>query len=576
MSKTSILNYHASIKNIKSGWATAVIIAGLVIPILIFFSLLFFETELAALLMRWFPPAPAQGKVFYTDIIYLARVEILWLLLFFIIAAVFASVSSTNSLDQFFVVRSRTKAVYYMMLASVLFFAGAIFINRVVLEDFPNSSDEYAYIFQAEMFSRGKWWERAHDLPDFFYHNNIAQHDGILVSRFPPGWPLVLSTAFEIGLQPSLINPLLGLIAIVFFYFFVRRYYDQTVAICSLFALAFTGFYLFNAASYFSHVSCLLATLLFVFCVYRYSDKRNLVYGLLAGFFLGFIVLIRYYTALLIFLPFLVYLVIEHKWKAIPLFFWMGIGGVPCLAYLLWYNYAITGNPFVPVTVWAYPSEQLGFVKGHTFWRGVEHLVRRIIMLIYWTSPGLLILYAVFLWRKIKSPAERFLKPEDYAFLSLAVGYFFYYEIGGNQYGPRFLFEGFPFLVVFVVSKVLQTREKWAMILLLVSLIYPLIKLPFISYREAYVIDQRQDLYDLVRDQKVTNAVVLIASPTSPLRPMPIGDLTRDDAGFMNDVIYVRSLPAINNQLMEYYNDRSFYKYVRDIDKPHGELIKIR
>jgi hypothetical protein len=576
MSKTSILNYHTSIKNIKSGWATAIIAAVLVIPILIFFSLLIFETELAALLMTWFPPAPGQGTVFYRDIIHLARVEILWLLLFFILAGVFANFSSGLSLDQFFVVRSRIKAAYYMMLVSVVFFATAIFINRVVLEDFPNSSDEYAYIFQAEMFSRGKWWERAHDLPDFFYHNNIAQHDGILVSRFPPGWPLLLSTAFDVGLQPSLVNPLLGLIALVFFYFFARKYYDQTVAIWSLVALAFTGFYLFNAASYFSHISCVLATLLFVFSVYLYIGRRSLVYGVLAGFFLGFIVLIRYYTALLIFLPFLVYLLVEYKWKAIPLFFWMGIGSIPCLAYLLWYNYSITGNPFLPVTVWAYPSEQLGFVKGHTFWKGIEHLVRRILMMVYWTSPGLLILYVVFLWRKIKSPAERFLKPEDYAFLTLTIGYFFYYEIGGNQYGPRFLFEGFPFLVVFVVSKVLQTREKWAMILLIVSLIYPVLKLPFVSYRESYIIDQRQDLYNLVRDRKVSNAVVLIASPTSPLRPMPIGDLTRDDARFMNDVIYVRSLPAINNQLMEYYSDRSFYKYVRDIDKPHGELIKIR
>lgn len=576
MLKTSILNYHTSIKNIKSGWATAVIAAVLIFSILIFLSLLIFETELAGLLMQWFPPAPAQGEVFYHDIIYLARMEMLWLLLFLVLVGVFAYFSSGLSLDQFFLVRSRTKSIYYMMLVSLVFFATTIFINRVVLEDFPNSSDEYAYIFQAEMFSRGKWWERAHDLPDFFYHNNIAQHDGILVSRFPPGWPLVLSVAFEIGLHPSLMNPLLGLMALVLFYFFVRKYYDQTVAVWSLVALAFTGFYLFNAASYFSHVSCLLATLAFVFCTYTYTENRNVIYGLLAGFFLGFIVLIRYYTALLIFIPFFVYLFIEYRWRAIPLFVWMGIGSVPCLAYLLWYNYSITGNPFLPVTVWAYPSEQLGFVKGHTFWRGIEHLVRRVIMMVYWTSPGLLILYLVFLWRKIKSPAERFLRPEDYAFLSLAIGYFFYYEIGGNQYGPRFLFEGLPFLVVFVVSKVLQTREKWAMVLLLVSLVYPVIKLPFVSYREGYIIDQRQDLYDMVRDQKINNAVVLIASPTSPLRPMPIGDLTRDDPAFLNDVIYVRSLPAINNQLMEFYSDRSFYKYVRDINKPHGELIKIR
>ena len=44
----------------------------------------------------------------------------------------------------------------------------------------------------------------------------------------------------------------------------------------------------------------------------------------------------------------------------------------------------------------------------------------------------------------------------------------------------------------------------------------------------------------------------------------------------MNDVIYVLELPRINDQIMEYYGDRSVYKYVRDLNKPHGELVKLR
>ena len=377
-------------------------------------------------------------------------------------------------------------------------------------------------------------------------------------------------------MHPALVNPLLGLVSLIVFYLFTNRYYGKTVAVWSCFALGLSGFYLFNGASYFSHVSCLLVTLLFAFNIYLYREKNRIVFALLAGFFLAFVVVIRYYTALLIFVPFLVSLIIEYRWRVIRLFLLMAIGSIPCIAYLLWYNYAITGNAFIPVTMWAYPSEQIGFVKGHSFLQGIEHLIRRTLMFVYWTSPGLLLLYLVYLYRKVKSPVDRLERPEDYTFITLVIGYFFYYQIGGNQYGPRFLFEALPFVIVFVVSRVIQSREKWATAILIVSLLFPLVKLPFIAHREGKIIDQRQDLYDLVREQKIRNAVVFVASATSPIRPMPASDLTRNDPMFMNDVIYVLEIPRINEQLFEYYNDRAFYRYIRDTEKPHGELVRVR
>ena len=571
------MNYQTSLKNsVQSSWVTLWIILLILVPVILFFILLLFETEIAAFLISLYPPQPQQGSEFYRDLVYLARVEILWLGFFFLLTFILTVFPSKDTLDRIVNFRIKNKAVYYMMLVSAAFFATTILVSFQTLEQFPNSSDEYAYLFQAEMFSHGKLWERAHDLPDFFYINNITQHDGILVSRFPPGWPLFLSLAFEIQLLPSLVNPVLGLVTLIVFYSFARKFYGESVAIWGLMALALSGFYIFNSASYFSHVSCLLVTLLFIYNIYLYQEKQNFIYGVLAGFFLGFVIIIRYYTAVLIFIPFFIYLLMQYRMKAINLFLWMGIGCVPLLAYLFWYNYAITGNPLVPVTVWAYPLEQLGFVKGHTFFKGIEHIVRRILMFFYWCSPGLLILYLVFLWRKVKSPDERFLKPEDYAFISLILGYFFYYEIGGNQYGPRFLFEALPFLVLFVVRKVIQIREKWATAVLLASLVYAVIKFPFIVQREHYIVEQRQNLYKLVKEKKIRNAVIFVSSPTSPIRPMPADDMTRNDPRFLNDVLYALELPNINKQLMEYYEDRAFYRYVRDLNEPQGQLIRIR
>jgi len=552
------------------------VVATIVIPVMLFLGLLAFQDQVANLIISLDPPDALHGFTFYLDVVYLIRTEILWIGFFSFLSLSLYVYVGQASLENLLAIRKGRKAVYYMMLIASVYMLASILVKDAVLEEFPNSSDEYAYLLQAEMFSRDKLWERAHDLPDFFYHINITQHDGILVSRFPPGWPLILSAAFEIGMDPAIVNPVLGLVSLVVFYFFVRRTYNTRVAVWSMLVLAFTGFYIFNTASYFSHISCLLMTLLFVVNIYLYQERRLVIYGILAGFFLAFVVVIRYYTAVLIFIPFLVYLVAVNRWKVIPLFVWMGIGSLPCMAYLFWYNYSITGNALVPVTMWAYPGERLGFVKGHTFMQGVEHLVRRALLFLYWASPGLLILYFVFLWRKIKSPIERFIKPEDYAFMALAIGYFFYYQIGGNQYGPRFLFEGFPFLTVFVVSKVLEKREKWAMSLLVASIVFAVVKLPFIAQREGLIVDQRQDMYDLVKEQNIDDAVIFVTSPTSPIRPMPTRDLTRNDPKFMNDVIYVLPLPGINDQIMEYYGDRAVYRYQRDADSVNGQLIKVR
>jgi hypothetical protein len=269
---------------------------------------------------------------------------------------------------------------------------------------------------------------------------------------------------------------------------------------------------------------------------------------------------------------------VQHRLRSFKIFWWIGLGVLPCLAFLLWYNYAITGNPIQPVTVWAYESEGLGFVKGHTLLKGIEHIVRRVIMFVYWCSPAILILYFYFLFQKLKNKAQRFITPEDYLFVILIIGYLFYYEIGGNQYGPRFYYEALPFLIVFIVSQIFKHGVNWTKALFYAALICAIVKLPVVAYHEHQVVMERQDVYRQVNQKNIQHAVVLISSSTSVIRPMPIGDLTRNDKQYQNDVLYARDFETekLNGQLMEFYKDRAFYRYVRDPEKPTGELIRIR
>jgi hypothetical protein len=466
---------------------------------------------------------------------------------------------------------SRASAIVVIALA----FIAILVIGHYVLDRFPNSGDEYVYVYQAKTMANGKLFGKAHDLPQFFHFNHIAQKDGIFVGRFPPGWPAFLSLAFLLDFPPFIVGPILALISMVILYFFARRQYSDTVAVWAVVALAFTAYFLYFSASFFSHTSCMMAVVAFVACLYRYMDTRAVPYALAAGFFLGLAAATRYFTAFLIFLPFIPMLFVNYRLKSIFILFWIGLGALPCMIFLLWFNYSTTGNPMLPVTVWAYPEEALGFVKGHTPLQGVDHLVRRVAMFLYWCSPALLILYVIFLVQKLMRRSERLAHVEDYSFALLTAGYFFYYEIGGDQYGPRFLLEALPFLVLFVTRKVFESLSQWTMALFIAGCVYAIVKLPVISFREHRIIKERTDVFTQVEQRKINNAVVLISTFAGDLRPMPIGDLTRNEPPFQSDVLFVFDIPHQNKQLFNYYPDRDFYRYQWIPGEGRGKLVKL-
>src|SRR5215203_5485632 len=102
--------------------------------------------------------------------------------------------------------------------------------------------------------------------------------------------------------------------------------------------------------------------------------------------------------------------------------------------------------------------------------------------------------------------------------------------------GRDFFFEAFPFLVLLVVSYVFTRGRKWQVALLVSGLIFAVVKFPFIAMREHRVVEERKDLYEIVEKQKIRNAVVFVSSHTGIIRPMPIGDLTRNDVEYKNEV----------------------------------------
>jgi hypothetical protein len=524
-----------------------------------------------------FPVEPDKSFGFYRDFLRLCFSEMLWLSFFLLMAwyiYVFGHGSGHLASLESRVIDHATLFALVVVLGT---FIGALLIAYRTLHGFPNSGDEYVYLYQAQTLSQGRLWNDAPPLPDFFLYSHIDQQHDVSVGRFPPGWPLLLTLSYLLNLPPIWVNPVIAAVTLWVFYSFGARYYGHRVALWAVISVAFTSFYLFNSASFFSHNACLLMVLGFIYSLYLRLEKGSVFYGLLAGAFLGLTVITRYYNAVLIVIPVLVYLVYAYRWKCISTLFLMGIGGLPFLIFLFWYNYSITGSGTLPVTVWADPRERLGFgIGGHTPLEGVEHFIRRVFLFTYWSSPALLLLYFIFLFKKLRNRVQRLFHPEDYYLLMLMIGYFFYHHIGGNQYGPRFWFEATPFVTLLVVRKVFDTKAKWAWALFAAGLIYGIVKMPYIIEREHRVVEERLDIYKKVKQAKIRNAVVLVTSHTGIIRPMGQMDLTRNALNYNSSVIYAHDLGPRNKELTEFYPHRKFYKYVRDPEKVEGKLIPFK
>jgi hypothetical protein len=442
-----------------------------------------------------------------------------------------------------------------------------------VLEDFPNSADEYAYVFQAETFRHGRLWNPPSPVTDFFRHNHLIDKDGKFLSRFPPGWPLMLTLASVLAVPRGLVNPLLGTLSLVILYRIGRRLYGAGTGLLACLLLLPSAFFLFTSASYFSHAFCTLMVLLFVDLSVCHRADRRAVSALLAGLCLALAFVTRYYTALLIGLPVALAFAAERRWRSLLL---LGLGGLPLVVLLGLYNAAITGHPLLMVTTLCDPAERLGFTNGHSLREGLHLIVSRLLFFMRWTAPTLLPLYLVLLVCRPGWQAPLFYPA---IFATLPLGYMLFWSDGGNQYGPRFYYEGYPLAVLFVTSQFIDRRPlpgRTALVTLLVAgQLVGLGTTVYFAAREHRIVEERLDLYRQVAAARLTDAVVFISSGTGVLREMPTGDLTRNGLEFTGPVLYAWDRGPDNRRLMDHYPTRRFYRYVRARTDRHGQLLEL-
>jgi hypothetical protein len=448
---------------------------------------------------------------------------------------------------------------------ALMAFVGFSAAGHYVLQGFPNSADEYAFVLQADTYAQGRLWADPPEVPEAFRQYRFFAVGDKWVSQYPPGWAMVLAPAAVLGLPLFAITALLGAATLFVFFLLARLNVSMQTAWAATIILGTSAFYMLNSASFFSHSLASFWGVLFALMGLLYLVRGNYWYALAAGACLGLMGLTRTHNAVIFLLPFVVSLAMTSG-RRIGLI-WLTLGGLPFLLALLAYNHQITGHPLAGV---ASPNE--GELFGVAAAKSLELTVRRLRELIVWTSPILVFGYVVALWHVFAKQRACF---TDWIMPVTLLFFLFYFGDGGNQYGPRYYFEAWPFALLTIakaadpfVASFERTHGEWIVAATLAGLLFQIGVLPARFEREHDVIEERQTIYRDVRRAGLKNSIVLIASKVGHIRPMPPRDLVRNGLDVKDqDIIYALDLGKWNRDLLAHYPGRQLFRYYK------GDLV---
>ncbi len=517
--------------------------------------------------------------------------------------------------------RIRTKALGFgvglLAIVYVLYL-----VNQHILHAFLSSADEHSCYFLAECLRKGKLYVETPPLADFFKVVHVGMKGGKWFSVYPPGWPLLWAVGLHFNIVEWL-NPVMSALAVFFFYLSGKKLFGRGGAILGLILMCVSPFFIFTAASYFSHATCLLCISVFLYAFMRwreaYAGGRDPVgWAALCAFAVGYGLMTRYLTMAAVAGPFLLYhyLTIFLEWRGggrgargLPFSFkvprlrksdWIVLGIIGLfMAVILWQNYLVTGKPFKAPNKYDKSWERLGFRRDYTIIDASFYLVSRIFYLMDWFAPAIVGAYLFLLCnlRGLKgSPTSEVNLAQaqnSRGFISgmqgrtsgvdsgrsemlrnlfrltpvfIAFAYFFYYSWGGNQWGPRYLWEGLPFLCLAVADWMAHLwRERGIRVrkFLLVFVIASLASSAVLFVKHAEFTEeasrQRRALYDYSEQAIRGPAIVFMHGFIGDRLVMAEEDTVRNSPFLDGRILYAHDLGDRNKELMDAYPGRECF-----------------
>ncbi len=485
-----------------------------------------------------------------------------------------------NTVYQFLM---RLSIGYFLLICAGFVFLFANLISFIAFQHKPHLDDTIAQLFHARIFAQGKLYWSAPSFPEFFDRGHIVLDNGRWYSQYPPSHPAILTLGVLIGM-PWIINPLLGALAVIIFYFLGKELFDKKTGRIAALLGTLSPFLLFMSSEYMNHASALLFLSCFILFFFQMLRKHSFLSALLAGSFLGLAVNVRPLSALAISTPLIIYslfLVFRNFKQYFSRLILLGLGTAFFIGILLYYNYLTNGDPFTFGYIARWGSDHgLGF--GRSGWGPIHTPLRALLstsedlnalnrFLFEWPIPSLIFIALLFGSGQVKR--------KEYLLLTIifapVVAYFFYWY-HGILFGPRWEYETLGALVVlssygililpdFIINKlnIPTTREritygmKTILIICFTSMV--LIAIPTLTrYYATGFKSTRFPTIEQANKLKLKNAVVVTPKL---IYASAFGGNQLDLKG---DVVYVRDLPPLLPLLRNSYPDRNFYRALAD------------
>ena len=346
----------------------------------------------------------------------------------------------------------------------LLFLALYGFVSYFPFHNYPFCMDEYNYLYQAQIFAKGSLYL---DVPEKFApfrERYVILENGRLFSKYPPGFPVLLS--FGVLLQlPGLINPLVAVATLLVLYCFVTTFFERIYGLLAVVLMATTPYFLAYSASYFSQPAALLLSSLTFFLIRKYELTSRALFLHLAALTAGYAALTRPLDCFCLIVPAGIYLmyVLYEKGQFRKVGYPLVIFGI-VLLFFLTYNFILTER----VSIATYPivkgefkvvdSGAAGFFDNLTrilnfyFGNALDSIPDLLGQFFFIPTALFIPIFALFGFVRWQSRWKWVLLVN---LLLLILLYNFHPGTGWPQYGARYYYSGF-FSVVVVATMALR------------------------------------------------------------------------------------------------------------------------
>ena len=424
----------------------------------------FFASVIVTLaIMFWIPHVSSHGLTasFFVLFARLDRFAALGMMLILLIAA-FISARSFAAVPGWV----GKHPLPIALAAGILLCAGSL----LIYENHPLSMDEYAQLFQSEVFAHGRltgqfpaplldWL-----VPSFFQNQFlvISRSTGALISGYWPSFALLLTPFTWLGISWAC-NPIISALTLVVIHrLALRLFHSEEAAGLAVLLTAASPVYFANGISYYSMPAHLLANCVYALLLLEPTPRRALLAGVIGSVALT---LHNPVPHLLFAIPWI--LLTAARPAGLRLLGWLLIGYAPLCALLglgwFWFSSGLSHGAAASVGGLGAQADSLQQIAGIFSLPSATLVLARIIGIAkiwLWAVPGLIVLACVGAWRWRRHGACLALAAS--AVLTL-LGYFLVPVDQGHGWGYRYFHSAWvalPLLAAAAFSRPPDTEPR--------------------------------------------------------------------------------------------------------------------